>query len=79
MKKDMPVMTPGLEMDMPSVTPGLEKDLSSVTHRRNCGPSGRLVVGLTAESAAMTVLIIMLLVIVARTCYKQSEFCCENF
>ena len=66
-KKDMPSMTPGLERDMPRVTPRLENGMSSMTPRTNGGNSVPLVAGLTAESAAIAVLIILLLVIVTHT------------
>ena len=49
------------------MTPGLKKDMSSMTPRTNGGNSVPLVAGLTAESAAIAVLIILLLVIVTRT------------
>ena len=63
-------MTPGLERDMPSVTPRLEKDMPSMTPRPNGSPSVPLVAGFTAASAAITVLIIMLLVTVTCAHYK---------
>ena len=61
MKKEMPTMTPGLERDMPSVTPRLEKNMPTLTHMPNGGLSVPLVAGLSAVSAAIAVLIIMLM------------------
>ena len=68
----MPIMTPGLERDMPSVTPKLEKDMPSMKPGPYGGSSVPLVAGLTAASAAITVLIIMLLVTVTCAYYKRS-------
>ena len=47
--------------------PGLKNDMSSMTPRTNGGNSVPLIAGLTAESAANAVLIILLLVRVTRT------------